>query len=334
MCMRMLLCLAGGLVLLPVTVLGQKTMFQHLAAQKDLQFTITTDWDTLHARSDDTYQDAVLEINGESWDVELRLRGVYRRKYCDFPPFQINFKKKHLRNAGLFDDFDKFKVVTHCVNNEEGQNNQYEEKLIYELYGLLTDESFRVIDAGIVYKYPDDSKPAVEARILLLEPNDELAHRLQGEESDQYNVSTDSLIPGNYNRIALFQFMVGNSDWDVSVLRNVKLISGNPHYRLVPYDFDFAAIVYPSYARINPNYPLKDFRDRIYLGQYFFEQLPEAMEEFVNAKDTMLDYVMDYPHLRKSRCREIANYLKRFFRLIESKKAEIAYGTILSHVEY
>jgi len=73
---------------------GQQSLFQYLDSVQEVKLAITTDWDALHAIKDDSYQDAELELDGKTWEIEVRLRGVYRRKYCDFPPFQINFKKK------------------------------------------------------------------------------------------------------------------------------------------------------------------------------------------------------------------------------------------------
>ncbi|MDX1407261.1 MAG: hypothetical protein R3330_03980 [Saprospiraceae bacterium] len=320
------------LVLSALGLTAQHSLFQQWQQSDIVRMEITTDWDSLHATKDDGEQDAILLYDGDEWDIKVQLRGVYRRRSCAFPPFWINLKKGDLRDRDLIDDFDKFKVVTHCVNAEEGRNNQYEEKLIYELYGLLTEESYGVVDAEIVYRYPDDRKPATTARILLLEPTDEMASRLGGEESEQYNVSFDSLDAMNYNRVALFQFMVGNYDWDHSVLRNVKLISGKEYYRLVPYDFDFSAIVSPSYARMSPDYPLSDFRDRIYLGKHFFEDLPASQTEYLMHEDEILEFVKNYPHLPKSRCREIVAYLKRFFRLLGNKRTELTHGYILRHL--
>ncbi|MDX1478339.1 MAG: hypothetical protein R3301_11580, partial [Saprospiraceae bacterium] len=324
-----LICLIS---LLAAKGLCQMSMFEQWQKDGDLRLEITTDWDTLHATKNDDELDALMVYNGEEWEMKVQLRGVYRRRSCDFPPFWINLKKGDLRDRGLIDEFDKFKVVTHCVNNEEGQNNQYEEKLIYELYGLLTDESYRVVDAEIVYRYPDDSKPATTARILLLEPTDELAARLGGEEYEQYGISYDSLDARNYNRLALFQFMVGNYDWDYVVQRNVKMFSGHTHYRMVPYDFDFSAIVYPEYARLSGDWPQKDFRDRIFKGKHFYDQLPASQEEFLQKEDEILEFVKNYPHLSKSRCREIMAYLRRFFKVLGNKKTELVDGFILRHL--
>ena len=49
-----------------------------------------------------------------SFDMGIKTRGFYRRKYldCDVPPLRLNFKKKQVKNT-VFAGQDKLKLVTH-----------------------------------------------------------------------------------------------------------------------------------------------------------------------------------------------------------------------------
>ena len=102
---------------------------------------------------------------------------------------------------------------------------------------------------------------------------------------------------------------------------------------MIPYDFDYSAVVSPSYARINPDYAVKDFRDRIYLGQYFDDLLPQVLDEYVQARQIILDHVDNFPDLKSARKKWIRNYIEDFYEFIESPDTVLAYKVILPYEE-
>ena len=51
----------------------------------------------------------------------------------------------------IFEGQDKFRVVTHCRDRDEYEENVLEEYLAYRIYALLTEISFRVRLARITY---------------------------------------------------------------------------------------------------------------------------------------------------------------------------------------
>ena len=54
-----------------------------------------------------------------TFNVELKLRGAFRRIRCtDFPPIKLNFKKSDLKAAGLA-TFDDMKLVTQCLEGDD-----------------------------------------------------------------------------------------------------------------------------------------------------------------------------------------------------------------------
>ncbi len=320
--------------LFAVTVHAQNTFFTRLGADIPDKIILSCEWDSLlkpkemdswDAQLTLVYKDAV-----ETWKAGLSIRGKYRRIKCTFPPLEINLKKGALRKQGLL-EFDKLKLVTHCNTENTDPANIYEELLIYQLYALLTPASFNVLSLNVNYEYPNGKSYEKDAPALLLEPTAEVAHRLGGQELEQYSVPADSLNGVSYCRNALFQFMIGNFDWELATQRNVKMIGQPGNYELVPYDFDFSAIVSPSYARVPEEYGLKDFRDRIYKGEYFAEQLPTAISEFLSKKELILSHVMQFEALSKTRRREIVDYLNLFFSFIENPNCTIEPGTILSY---
>ena len=313
---------------------AQVSFFTHLVTLPPEKITLTCEWDSLIILKDESSREALLHvINGngtEEWKTELSVRGRFRRAKCVFPPLEINLKKKALRDHGMM-EFDKLKLVTHCGTENADPADVFEELLIYQLYGILTPCSFRAIPLHIDYLHTNGKIFEKNADALLLEPTSELAHRLHAQELEEYGVSEDSLDAMSYCRNALFQFMIGNFDWDYQTQRNVKMIGQPGQYHLVPYDFDFSAIVMPVYARMPSDFGLKDFRDRVYLGQLFPEQLQPSIREFVEKKQELLAHVTNYPYLTKTRRREVVTYLEQFYKFIEEPAQVILHGTILPY---
>lgn len=311
---------------------GQGSFFNHLEAIRPEKITLFCEWDSLVAIKDDTEMEARMVITGENineeWKTDLALRGRFRRSKCPFPPLEINLKKGALRDRG-FGEFDKFKLVTHCNNESPDPIDLYEELLAYQLYGILTPCYFRALPLRVDYLYPNGKAYKKDAVALILEPTAELAHRMQGKELEQFGAAADSLDAAAYCRNAMFQFMIGNFDWDHVMQRNIKMIGDVGHYHLVPYDFDFSAIVSPPYARMPSEHGLKDFRDRIYLGQFFQDYIPTTIQEFVEKKSAFMAHIDSYPYLTKSRKREISAYLEKFYEFITNSETVIQKGTIL-----
>ena len=164
----------------------------------------------------------------------------------------------------------------------------------------------------------------------MIEPTAELVHRIGGQELEGYGISSDSLDPVAYCRQAMYQFMIGNADWDQTLQRNVKTVGREGKYFIVPYDFDFSAIVMPSYGMLSNQYGQKDFRDRVYLGNYFFDQIPSIRKEFLTRRSDLISYIDAYPHLSKPRKKEIVRYLEDFFEYLNSE-APIEYRTLIPY---
>ena len=51
----------------------------------------------------------------------------------------------------------------------------------------------------------------------------------------------DSMLMDQAGLVAMFEYMIGNTDWDISMMRNVRLIQAAESGKVcvVPYDFRF-----------------------------------------------------------------------------------------------
>ncbi len=303
-----------------------KSIFDHLRRAEPLEITIRTDLgELINNRRRDTYQDAQFlyeDISGveASSAIEIKPRGKFRRRVCDFPPLKLKFPKKELLAAG-FSEHNDLKLVTHCIDDKTiGQDYLLREYLVYQLYNELTDNSFRVQLVKVTY---EDNGPANLGKIkrygFLLEDEDEISARLGGEQCECRGLSQDSLIANEERLMSMFQFMIGNTDWDMAMSRNLLQVRRTDNYVLpVGYDFDFSGLVNASYALPNSDHKLMTVRDRIYLGfPASNAELKQTIEIFKAKKDNITRIVSGFKLLDKTSRDDVQLYINSFYSLID-----------------
>ncbi len=309
---------------------AQETFFTAFAAQPAPRLEVKCNWILLNSIRDDTEIAGTTNALGDEWETELSLRGRFRRAKCDTTmlPFRVQLRKKELRDAG-YPEFRNYKVVTPCIADPEGNENLQEELLVYKLYNILTEQSFNVVQATLIRRSMNPNSPPDSLNVLVIEPTQEMAARVGSGEVETYNLPADSLDAWSYNCTALFQFMVGNFDWSQKFVQNVKLVKGPNGLITVPHDFDFSSIVEASYALVPREFGIYDPKDRVYLGEYFFDELPAVEQHFIEHKEEMIEYVLAFEGLKKSRRKQIVVFLKNFFRYIEDSDHTMAYKLTL-----
>ena len=192
----------------------------------ELELTIETDMrQLLKDKFEEAYQPAVLTYSAPDgatvrWETELRTRGNRRKEVCYFPPTKLKFDKTMLLQHGIL-PFNKIKLVNECRATRSFGEYLLKEYLAYRLHNVVTPHSFRVRLAR--FRYLDSAakdKPA-EMYGIVLEPEAELTARLQGvlvELGVTYFVHLDD---EQANRLAFFQYMIGNTDWNVANMHNL-----------------------------------------------------------------------------------------------------------------
>jgi len=257
-----------------------KSVFDQMALLSDevLEIKLTTDLQNLIVnKNTEDYQLAYIEMqdaNGSNISHKLKVkpRGKYRRKICDFPPLKLNFSKSALIERGLHPEFDKLKLVTHCTDKKmDAKDNVLREYLTYQLYSKLTDHSFRTQLVKIEYvDLHNSSKPIIRYGFLI-EDKDEMATRLKGQICDCRGLASDEISQEEYQLMTMFQYMIGNEDWDLAAIRNLKAVqllnnNGAINNIIVPYDFDFSGVVNAPYAKPNNELQHTDIRQRHFAG--------------------------------------------------------------------
>lgn len=303
------------------------SLFQKIKENEITHVILTTDFDSLlKSRLVKDYPKIKARIifnnkaGADTMKVKLALRGRYRRKLCDMPPIKLDFSKKELAKKGLNPMYDELKLVTHCLDGTQSEQTLLKEYWTYRLQQQITDNSFQVHLFKITYintKKPTESR---ESLAFLIENNLELADRIGGEMVNKFGLTPSKVDITSYHYSLMFNYMIGNLDWNMLYQRNVKYIQTAESLVVVPYDFDQSALVNAPYAKPHPDYRQKKLTDRFCVGRFEnATQLKNMAAEFLQESER-LHLFKECPYLAEKYKLRMEKYLKSFFKEIQNKR--------------
>jgi hypothetical protein len=302
------------------------------ASHEVIELTLKGDFKTLLKDIGDERDEHPFKLeygeNGDTivLDVDIATRGNFRRKAdnCNFPPLKLNFKKKQVKNT-LFEGVNKIKLVTHC-KSKSSKYEQYtiEEYLVYRVYNTITDTSLRVRLALINYIDTVSGKKTQQSYGFFIESDAAFEDRLQVTESKEKYLLQDKTRYDHMGKLAMFQYMIGNTDWAVSTRHNIRLFitdTLNPPYA-IPYDFDWCGVVNAFYAKPLPRFELETVQERLYRGYCReIEEYLEYAQSFLEKKDEIYSLIQNFNLLDKGEKKRILKYYDDFYTVISSERA-------------
>ena len=287
----------------------------------------------LKVHNEPEYQDAVLEIHASDTsikkEVRIKSRGMFRRGYCAFPPLKLNIKKTNFDNEYL-DDQKNFKIVTHCKHSYVFEDYLLKEFLVYKLYNQLTDLSFRVRLVKMQYMDtpPENKKPrkTVEKFGFIIEPVQSVANRNKMVAIKTETLGQKAMDKEYMALVAMFEYMIGNTDWSITGLHNLKIIKAmefsKPYPYPVPYDFDYSGMVDAEYAIPIEELGIKSVTERLYRGICLpDEYVQRARNIFLKKKEALYKVIDDFQYLNKRSKENMKRYLNSFYTIIESDRS-------------
>jgi len=309
----------------------KESIFDFISKDEIFEMTLEADFDSLlfHKKRSVVYIPGKVsfknaELEEMNFKVKIKPRGKYRRKVCEFPPLRLKFKKKGLKKMGLSRKHNSLKLVSHCLDNKrEAKQNILKEYLIYKIYNLHSEYSLRVQLIKINYVQSGSGKKLFDRMGILLEDDDELAQRTNSEVVKKKYCSVDSIDSYHGTIHAMFQCMIGNADWSMTHMRNVKVLRPQPNSLLCtfPYDFDFSGFVSASYAIPNPDYKLYNTKQRVFLGKmYSEEEMKKVAKHFLSQKEATIQLCNDFDLLSKRCKKDVIKYLKSFYKILEDEE--------------
>ncbi len=254
----------------------------------------------------------------QRWPLEVRARGRFRRVFGDFPPLKLKFPKKALAARGM-NHHNDLKLVTNVTGTDEGNDYVLREFLAYKLYQQVSPYHYRVQLVNLTYKDLVTGKKT-SSYAILIEDTDEMEERYQGETcKDCFGIEDSQLNTDVIYTHALFQYMIGNTDWSVQMSRNLKLLTLPSGKNVpVPYDFDFSGVVNAKYAVPRNELGQRSMTDRIYLGRMNQTSLKPAIDQMKAARQQLLTTVDQFELLSRKSRKEVTKYLDQFFIELEN----------------
>jgi hypothetical protein len=309
----------------PALADGPKPLF---AGDDVLSLTLTGPLNTISRDVGAKPVPGVLKVGGaapETLPVMLSVRSTTRRRkdVCTFPPLRVEFTQKP-GPASLFKGQKRLKLVTHCQRMANFQQYVVLEYAAYRLYNDLTPESFKVRLAKIDYTGEDGS--LLTNRVgFFIEDVDDVAKR-NGQERLRgvHEISTSQLDPAAAARYAVFQYMISNLDWAMTVgaagedcCHNARLATtkgATTGLIPLPYDFDYAGLVNPPYAVPPDSIHVANVRVRRYRGFCAHNEEAKAFLTQIAARRASLMAALNETPQLEDRTRQTAtSYLGDFF---------------------
>lgn len=303
----------------------------------ELAITIEAPFTTLlrTARRNTEPHPGALVLNGQGdpqrYELLVSARGQTRRitDRCTFPPLRIDFENNELRDT-LFRGQNRLKLTTHCRPTSSYTQYYVLEYTAYRLYNELTPMSFRARPLRVTYHDTEGRRGDDTQFGFFVEDEDDVARRngrvaLELETGQVSSVNLDAEAAARY---ALFQFMVGNVDWDMvqsaegrDCCHNTRLLAASETSRNglipAPYDFDSTGFVDAPYAAPPENLRMRNVRERYYRGYCRHnDQVPGAIALFQSRRSAINAVIAGELRLSEQRRQTAQRYIDDFYEVI------------------
>ncbi len=256
-------------------------------------------------------------------EVDIKTRGIFRRnpKNCAQPPLWIRFDTKRIRNTP-FEGISKVKLVLQCYNGNTYAHTLLREYLAYSIYGIVSSYSYRVrlVRINLV-----DRITGVRNGMygFFIEPSTMMATRLGARLDNRKNIHPNACNKQQATRMALFQYMIGHTDWSIKAQHNITLIEladGEPPIP-VPFDFDFSGLVDAPYALPAEHLPIKSIKERHFNGYCrTLEDFKAEINYLITLKSKINSCIINFSLLDDGSKAKIIDYIEGFYGVIGSDR--------------
>ena len=264
------------------------------------------------------FEDSAL-INEE---IRVKPRGDFRKNNCDLASLMFNFKGPA---SPVLSPLKKLKMVGGCRTGSVFEELLLKEYLTYKIYNLLTIMSFNVRLLHLSYIDSRQKAKTYSQYAFLLEDIGDMGERNNCKEVKNLEFSSEATNRKNMTLVALFQYMIGNTDWSVLKNHNIKLVKPLNDSLAAPYaiayDFDYAGIVDAGYAVPNEELGIKSVKERLYRGfSRTMDELMEAIDIFKEKKSRIYFTINNFSLLSGRTRKGMIDYLDDFYKTIDDKR--------------
>jgi len=275
--------------------------------------------DSTYIKTDLSYKE------NDSWkniDVEIRVRGGFRRRTCYFTPMKLKIKKVNSKET-LFKGNKKLKLVLSCLRLDGANDEVVNEYMAYKLYEVISPYHFKTRLLDVDYMEVKGKKTINhKLKGIFIEDDKKVAKRHNAKRLKNFiHPLGQDAITSVQN--AFFQYMIGNTDYSTGKLHNEKLLYLNKKAIPVPYDFDMSGLVDASYAIVSQisKEPLdiKKVTERMYRGFKRDEKIfQQVRKEFLDKKAIIFDIIDSFEPFydHKSNFTTARMFISDFFEIM------------------
>jgi hypothetical protein len=319
------------LLLLPVAVMADALpLFDsddtlHLTIEAPMHTLISDAAERPVVEATATYTDA--DGNTVTVPVRMSTRGKSRLTVCRFPPLSLSVKNKAASKT-IFEGQKSLKIVTHCQSHAQFRSYLHQEYGIYEAFNVLTDVSFRTRFLNVTYRDSEGRIKDIQEPAFFIESIGEVADRNGLQRQKVLRVETEQLEPEYAVLSAMYQFLVGNTDWSVKLspeesdcCHNGRVLAApdaKVGWMVVPYDFDQTGIINPRYAEPAPQLGIRSVRQRLYRGRCVHSGQLDGVIALFNERRPQIETALLVSGIRDPK--SASKYIDSFYRIINDPK--------------
>lgn len=172
-----------------------------------------------------------------------------RLEICSLPPLKLKFEKADLQKHGL-SPLNEMDIVEPCHDDDTYDQCLLKEYMAYKLWNWYR----HIISGHSSCRY---ITPILMAQRHMIHPMPFLwktqKNWLKDSEAVETRPRSSAAMPVDKEpmlMVALFEFMIGNTDWFIQNRHNLEfvVIPGHSFLVTIPYDFDYSGLVAASYA--------------------------------------------------------------------------------------
>jgi hypothetical protein len=277
-----------------------------------------------------TEVDGSIELeDGTRIPANISPYGISRLHLCSLVPLKLALSEESAAGTP-FAGLQSVRLVPPCQYGDEWEQYAALEYLVYRSYQVVASPAICVRLARLKFRDTDRRRTVYQGFGYLVEDLTHTADRTGFRWLDVERQEMGDFDAAQLTTLALFQYMVGNTDWSVvqgpdggRCCHNTAVFGSGDGGRKtpVPFDFDQAGLVNAPYASVDSRLKIRRVTERLYRGFCWHnDQLAETIEHF-NSKRPELEELYRRSDLPIKQARKrILRYLNTFYATINDPK--------------
>ena len=184
--------------------------------------------------------------------------------------------------------------------------------------------AFRARLSKVTYVDAASGKTLTTRYGMFIEDDGDVARRAGARAIDLPRLLFKDLDQESLTTMALFEYMIANTDVSIVKLHNVKMmVTEQRTIYPVPYDFDYSGLVNTPYANPDPKLGIATVRDRLYRGPCRSDaDFNQVLERFRARKADVFALYDSLPDLQPGYRKQARSYLEDFYSAIEPNRVK------------